>query len=182
MNFWIASLFYHCTCPKTLFKEISVLFKFLELNKIYTFANLEKHTNVLRELLKAHLKVINHFVSFLGEELRLQCIDLYFCLLCDKIPINSTGFLLLKIYEFGWFFFYRVVLLALKQFEKKYWKELKQEKYYQDLKVEWKLFMKDHVNWEAVLLQAEKFKIKDELIENKLDWEYKGLFKIPLKK
>lgn len=87
MNFWVACLYYHCRCIPTLFKMISVLFKFLQLNDLYSFKNRNEHTQVLKILIRNHAKDLQYFIESLGDDLWVLCIDWYFCLLCDKVPI-----------------------------------------------------------------------------------------------
>lgn len=185
MNFIVGCIVYHCNNFVDTAKIFTFLIENLQMEQIYTFSHLSKYVDVLKRLLEIH---VSEFYSFSQTVIKLDynihLIDWFFCLGLNKIPLEQSQYFLENLIQYGWYYFYRVLINYFKLFEEKHLKLVKMPNLSENKKVDVEVMIKNfykekNIDWGVLLRKSVSSAINDKIIKVELVWETRDKFTKP---
>ena len=184
MNFVVAGVIYHCASRPQAYKVVNFLFNSLELKKVYCFNMFDTFVSVLKKLLKCHLyDFFAYFENIVNTDFKMLVLDWFFCLGLNKVPLEYSGVLLENTINYGWFYFYRLLVNYLKLFYEAYQKTFvkasqnKQKRL--ELELELKNYYRSKIDWDGLLKKSMTSPLNDKIIEAELHWTNVSKFHKP---
>lgn len=113
MNFWISSLYFHCSSRPLCDKLVSFIYRNLELEEVYKF-KYASHVEVFSKLLKLYLLEVSELIVHCKIDIDIIMLDYLFTLCLNKVPLEHTAEMLEGLIKHGWFFFYRLIIVLFR--------------------------------------------------------------------
>ena len=183
MNFWAAGIIFHSKNFKLNKKIAGFLFTYLEMEKVYCFKKIDCYMNLMHFLVKKYCGKILNLMKNENFDLKLFLLDWFFCLGFNKVPISFSDELLKGIVFHGWYFFFKLIISYLKNFEEFFKNELKKDLKENDvfrLQFALKTYNKDFLlDWKKIFKKLKKFSINKKDFNKTLDWKYGEYFSSP---
>ena len=185
MNFIAGCIVYHCNNFVDSSKIMSFLIDNLQLEHVYSFVHLYRYVDVLKKLLEAHVPDFYAFTqNVIGLDFSIHLIDWFFCLGLNKIPLEHSQCFLEQLVLYGWYFFYRVLIMYFKLFEDRHAKIVKMTSLSDNKKIDIEVMIKNfykekHIDWASLIKKASASVISDKVIKEELVWDRRDRFARP---
>ena len=183
MNFWAAGIIYHSRNIIFNKKLVGFIFTYLEMEKVYCFKSIDCFMDLMYFLIKKHCEKILFLMKDENFDLKLFLLDWFFCLGFNKVPIEYSKDLLKGIIFHGWYFFFKLIISYLKNFQDFFKKELNSDlnenKVFR-LQLALKTYNKDFsLDWNKIFKKLKNFSINKKSFNQSLDWKYGDYFTSP---